>query len=297
MPKTEPDDHLVWKSVEVRGRRINYGEAGTGLPVLFMHGWALGQHAYKRALKRLIWLGCEVYAPALPGFGGSTPLPSEECDIGGYATWADAFLEAVGVDEPVFAIGHSFGGGVAARLAHDFPERVGHLVLINSVGGATWLRAGAEVRSMAERPIWDWAVQFPIDLVRARGMVGALRAILEDAVPNLVRDPLGLYRAGMLARRVDLTEELAELRARRLPVLVLWGEGDGIIPRTSFEALCAAVGSDGTVVPGRHSWLLADPDSFGEALTDSVMVARAARAGACGWLWASAEPSTSAPTP
>ena len=43
------------------------------------------------------------------------------------------------------------------------------------------------------------------------------------------------------------------------------------------EALCAAVGSAGNVVPGRHSWLLADPDAFGEVMANSVVVARAAR--------------------
>jgi hypothetical protein len=58
---------------------------------------------------------------------------------------------------------------------------------------------------------------------------------------------------------------------------VLWGEGDGIIPRASFEALCAAVGSAGKVVPGRHTWLLADPDSFGEVMANSVTVAQTAR--------------------
>ena len=175
-------------------------------------------------------------------------------------------------------MGHSFGGGVATKLAHDFPERVGYLVLINSVGGGTWLQAGNKVRSMAERPLWDWVVHFPCDLLMARGMVATLTAILEDAVPNIVSNPVGVWRVGMLARRADLTADLADLKARRLPVLVLWGEGDGIIPRASFDALCAAVGSAGTVVPGRHSWLLADPDSFGEVMANSVTVARAARA-------------------
>jgi pimeloyl-ACP methyl ester carboxylesterase len=276
--KPEPEDHLAWQSVLVDGRRVNYGVAGSGLPVLFIHGWALGQHAYKRALKRLVHLGCRVYAPALPGFGGSAALPASECNIEGYAAWLDAFLEEVGVDEPVFAVGHSFGGGVATKLAHDFPDRVGYLVLINSVGGGTWLQAGNKVRSMAERPLWDWAVHFPCDILMARGMATTLRAILEDAVPNLISNPVGLWRVGMLARRTDLTEELADLKARHLPVLVLWGEGDGIIPRASFDALCAAVGSAGKVVPGRHSWLLADPDSFGEVMANSVTVARAARA-------------------
>lgn len=257
---------------------MNYGVAGTGLPVVFIHGWALGQHAYKRALKRLVHLGCRVYAPALPGFGGSAALPASACHIEGYAAWVDAFLEEVGVDEPVFAVGHSFGGAVATKLAHDYPDRVGYLVLINSVGGGTWLQAGNKVRSMAERPLWDWAVHFPCDILMRRGVATTLRAILEDAVPNLVSNPVGLWRVGVLARRTDLTADLADLKARLLPVLVLWGEGDGIIPRASFDALCAAVGSAGKVVPGRHSWLLADPDSFGEVLANSVKVARATRA-------------------
>jgi pimeloyl-ACP methyl ester carboxylesterase len=277
MAKPEPEDHLTWNSVLVDGRRVNYGVAGAGLPVLFIHGWALGQHSYKRALKRLVRLGCQVYAPALPGFGGSAPLPAEDFDLHGYAAWVDAFLTEVGVDEPVFVVGHSFGGGVATKLAHDFPDRVGYLVLINSVGGGTWLQAGNKVRSMAERPLWDWAVRFPCDLLVGRGLLATLRAVLEDAVPNIVSNPVGVWRVGSLARRADLTADLADLKARQLPVLVLWGEGDGIIPRASFEALCAAVGSAGKVVPGRHSWLLADPDSFGEVMANSVTVARAAR--------------------
>jgi pimeloyl-ACP methyl ester carboxylesterase len=277
MAKPEPEDHLTWKSVAIDGRSVHYGVAGSGLPVLFVHGWALGQHAYKRALKRLVRLGCRVYAPALPGFGGSSPLPPDQCNLEGYAAWLDAFLSEVGVDEPVFAVGHSFGGGVATKLAHDFPARVGYLVLINSVGGGTWLRAGSKVRSMAERPLWDWAINFPYDLLMAPRLLTTLRALLEDAIPNIVRNPLGVWRVGSLARRADLTADLAELKARQLPVLVLWGEGDGIIPRASFEALCAAVGSAGKVVPGRHTWLLADPDSFGEVMANSVTVAQAAR--------------------
>jgi pimeloyl-ACP methyl ester carboxylesterase len=275
--KPEPEDHLTWQSVLVHGRRVNYGVAGVGLPVVFIHGWALGQHAYKRALKRLVRLGCRVYAPALPGFGGSASLPVKASDIRGYAAWVDAFLTAVGVDEPVLAVGHSFGGGVATKLAHDFPDRVGYLVLINSVGGGTWLQAGSKVRSMAERPLWDWIVRFPFDFLMARGLLATVRAILEDAIPNFVSNPIGVWRVGSLARNADLTADLADLKARQLPVLVLWGEGDAIIPRASFEALCAAVGSAGRVVPGRHSWLLADPDAFGEVMANSVTVAQAAR--------------------
>jgi len=277
MAKSAPPDHLAWQHVEVHGGRINYGVAGAGLPVLFVHGWALGQHAYKRALKRLVNLGCRVYAPALPGFGGSTRLPGDDFNIEGYAKRLDGFLDAVGVDEPAFVVGHSFGGSVATKLAHDYPHRVGYLVLINSVGGGAWLQAGNKVRSMAERPLWDWAVKFPWDTFRGGGLVSTTRAIVEDAVPNVIHDPCTLWRVGMLARRADLREDLADLRTWNIPVLVLWGEGDAIIPKASFDALCAAVGSTGTLVPGRHSWLLADPDHFGEVMANTVTVAQAAR--------------------
>jgi pimeloyl-ACP methyl ester carboxylesterase len=270
-------DHLVWQQAAVDGRPAFYGTAGDGLPVLFLHGWALGQHAYKRALKRLVHLGCQVFAPAMPGFGGTPDLPSRQKSFAGYAGWIARFLDAVGVEEPVFAVGHSFGGGVAIKLAHDHPARVRYLVLINSVGGSTWSSAGSRVRSMAERPLWDWGLHFPQDIFPLRQLTRVLPVILEDALPNIVHNPMGLWTVGNLARRADLTVELEELKRRNLPVVVLWGDKDQIIPRASFDALCTSIGSQGEVVAGRHSWLLADPDAFGEVMTNSVAVAQLAR--------------------
>ena len=101
---------------------------------MFLHGWSLGPHAYEDVLHELMARGCEVYAPALPGFGGTANLPGDQRTIEGYAAWVEAFLEAVEADGPALVVGHSFGGGVGIRLAHDAPERVGNLVLINSVG-------------------------------------------------------------------------------------------------------------------------------------------------------------------
>jgi pimeloyl-ACP methyl ester carboxylesterase len=245
--------------------------------VLFLHGWGLGQHAYKRSLKRLVRLGCRVFAPALPGFGGTSELPRSDFSLAGYARWVDLFLEAVGVDEPVFVIGHSFGGGVSIQFAHDVPVRVRSLVLVNSIGGSTWQSAGTVVRSMAQRPLWDWGLHFPRDILPFPHVTRVLPVVLEDAVPNLLRNPWNLWKVANLARTADLTDELEELKRRQVPVVVLWGEGDRIIPKASFDALCAAIGSDGEVVTGNHSWLLADPDAFGEVMTNVVEVAKLAR--------------------
>jgi pimeloyl-ACP methyl ester carboxylesterase len=52
-------DHLTWSTVLVGGRPAVFGEGGgDGPPVVFLHGWALGSRAYKRAIKRLLTRGC-----------------------------------------------------------------------------------------------------------------------------------------------------------------------------------------------------------------------------------------------
>ncbi|MCZ7524918.1 MAG: alpha/beta hydrolase [Acidimicrobiia bacterium] len=270
--------HLVWQEIEVEGRPARFGSAGEGPPVVFLHGWGLSNRTYRRALKRLVEQGVRVWAPALPGFGGTADLPPDRFSLGGYASWVVAFLDAVGVGEPVVLMGHSFGGGVAIQVAHDHPDRVRSLVLVNSIGGSAWRRSGSAVRSMAERPLWDWGIHFPSDILPLAQVRRVLPVILADAVPNLVRNPRAVWEVGQLARVADLTFELEELKRRRLPVVVLWGEQDRLVPRASFEALCEALGGpDCYTVEGSHSWLLADPDAFGEIMTNVVGAASRAR--------------------
>jgi pimeloyl-ACP methyl ester carboxylesterase/predicted amino acid-binding ACT domain protein len=253
-------DLLSWRRIEVDHRRATYAMGGDGAPVVFLHGWALGSRAYKRAVRRLIRRGCAVYIPAMPGFGGTADLPAERMTIGGYAAWVDAFMAEVGIDGAALVIGHSFGGGVAIELAHTYPDRVGYLVLLNSVGGVT------------DRPPWQWVIHFARELRPTCGTIEAMVAMRDDLVANLLRNPIGLLRAGQVARTADLRAELSELRRRELPVLALTTEGDGVIPQAAFEALCRAVGTEGHVVSGRHSWLLADPDTFGEVLGNVVEI-------------------------
>lgn len=256
-----PEDHLTWHRTAVDGRPAAYGVGGpVGPPVLFLHGWALGSRAYKRAIRRLTSRGCRVYAPALPSFGGTADLPATAMDITGYAAWVSSFMEVVGIDEPALVIGHSFGGGIAIKLAHTRPDLVRYLVLLNSVGG------------VAPRPPVAWVAGFGRELWPLSQGMETVRAMRADLIPNLVRNPLGLARAGRLAQEADLRAELADLRHRGVPVMALTSDGDGVIPRGAFEALCDAVGTDGHVIAGRHSWLLADPDYFGEVLAAVVDV-------------------------
>lgn len=262
---------LDWRRTWIGDRPALYGVTGPsdGMPVLFLHGWALGHRAYRPAIGELVDLGCRVHSPALPGFGGTPELPGSRFSMAGYARWLDGFLEAIGVNEPVLAIGHSFGGGVAIKFAHAYGDRVRSLVLVNSIGGAAW-RDGDGARAMAERPLWDWGLRFPGDVWPIPQAAKVVPMVLQDAVTNMVRNPVAVWRVSQLVRRADLTREMRQLGESEMPVLVLWGARDGLITRASFDALCLAVGSSGEVVEGSHSWLLADPAGFGRAMAAPV---------------------------
>ena len=267
---------VVEKRTFVQARPAAYSVAGTGMPVVLLHGWALAHHTYRDVIASIADQGCRVIAPAMPGFGGTGELASGEFSMGGYARWVAEFLEVLDISEPVVVVGHSFGGGVAIRLAHDYPDRVRSMVLVNSVGGSSW-RKGHLLHSIAERPLWDWGIHFPGDVWPIRQARRVLPVMAEDFLPNLIRNPRAIIKVANLARRADLRSELEDLRDAGKPITILWASRDGIIPRESFEALCVAAGVEGTVVEGSHSWLLADPAQFGEVITNDVNIAKIAR--------------------
>ncbi len=276
LPTRRAGDGMRWRACEVQGRGASYAVGGHGLPVVFLHGWGLGHRAYEGALRELMDRGCRVYAPALPGFGGTPSLPVRKRTVAGYAAWVDDFIESVGLDQPALVVGHSFGGGVAIRLAHDAPARVRQLVLINSVGHPSGASGPALVAQRSGRLPWDYGLQFAREFLTTDGY-RTMVAMREDLLRNMFVNPWSLVEIGLLARTADLTAELAELRRREVAVLVLWSDSDSVLPLSCFDALCAAIGTEGTVLRGGHSWLLANPRALSEVLENVVRVQAADR--------------------
>ena len=257
----------------VDGRQVRYAVTGDGPAALFLHGWGLRPNAYREPIRHMGAAGCRVYAPAMPGFGGTRELSPDQRSFQGYAAWVGRFLDAVGEGEVALVGGHSFGGGVATVFVHDHPGRASSLLLANAVGSPTWAAFPGEVRTMVQRPMWDWGRHFGTDLLQARGAMRLLPALLEDIIPNLVQNPVGMFRAGAFIRRADLVDEVRTIAQRNIPVLVAWSDRDGLVPRSAFDDLRHAAGVAGVVLEGSHAWLIADPAAFGElaihALVDS----------------------------
>ena len=271
-PAPESGD-LRWESVTVDGHRVRYGVAGTGPASVFLHGWGLRPNAYQGPITAMAAAGCRVYAPALPGFGGTRELGPADRTFAGYGAWVGKFLDAVEVAEVALVAGHSFGGGVATAFVNEQPRRASALLLANAIGSPTWALFPNEVRTMVQRPVWDWAHHFGADVLSSPRHLRLLPTLLEDFIPNLLSNPLGMFRTGEFIRRADLVREVRTIAGLGIPVSVAWSDRDGLVPRSAFDDLRHAADIDGVVVEGPHAWLIADPTGFGDlaisALVDS----------------------------
>jgi pimeloyl-ACP methyl ester carboxylesterase len=271
---TVPPTRIAWASTLVDGQRVRYGVVGSGPSALFLHGWGLRPNAYARPIEAMAAAGCRVVAPELPGFGGTPELPVERRTFAGYGAWVARFLDAAGVGDLAVVAGHSFGGGVSTAFVHHQPERVASLLLANAIGSPTWALLPNEVRTMVQRPFWDWGRHFGGDLLHSRRALRMLPTLLGDFVPNLVRNPLGMFRTGEVIRRADLVAEVRAVAASGIPVSVIWSDRDGLVPRSAFDDLRRAAGVDGVVVEGPHAWLIGEPAVFGEQVISALVDAR-----------------------
>src|SRR5918999_2491410 len=130
---TEPGEH----ELTLHGNRVRYLMAGSGPPVVLIHGITSSADTWRPAMAALA-REHTVIAPDLLGHGASAK-PRGDYSLGAYASGVRDLLAALGHDRVTIA-GHSLGGGVAMQFAYQFPERTERLVLVSSGG----LRGGVK---------------------------------------------------------------------------------------------------------------------------------------------------------
>jgi len=224
------DAEPAFDFVEVNGIRVRHARRGPerGVPVLLLHGYGgdLGNWLFNLdALAE----AAPVIALDLPGHGQSdAKLPGTSlADLAGFVA---AFLDRLGV-ERVHAVGHSMGGAIAAQLALDHPRRVASLSLINSAGLGPEINSGytsgfASAASRRElKPVVEQLFADP-SLVSRQLLDDLLRYKRLDGVGELL-DALG---TAQFANGRQAETPALRLAGREVPVLVVWGAEDRIIP-------------------------------------------------------------------
>ena len=255
-----------WRDVAVDDGVLRVMEAGDpdADPLLFLHGWGLSPRCYADGITRLTAAGVRVIAPCLPGFGGSDGPALRSIDLPAYAARIGRMLDVLDLEHTVFVAGHSFGGGVALQLAHDRPERVRALTLVNSVGGAPSRRAG-----LIDASWLRWAAGATTEL-SPREVARAAPSMLREFVPNVLRKPVTMALTARLALGASLARQAEDLVGRGLPVLFVWGDADRLIAPGELGAVAGSLPSE--VVHGRHGWLMTRPEEFAALMRNALVV-------------------------
>ncbi len=272
------------RHVELHGDRLAYRVMGEGPVILLIHGITSDAGVWERVIPGLA-RAHTVIAPDLPGHG-SSDKPKGDYSLGAHACCLRDMMLALGYERATL-VGHSLGGGIAMQFAYQFPELGERLVLVDSGGlgrevslllraaslpgaelvlpvlaASRLLDVGARIGGVLDRV----GLRLGTDLEQmARGhntlSDGASRAAFLHTLRAVV-DPAG--------QRVDATNRL--YLAEQLPLLLIWGERDSIIPVAHGRAAHARLSASRLEVleHSGHFPQLDEPECFLEILLDFV---------------------------
>ncbi|MCD9153387.1 alpha/beta fold hydrolase [Aeromicrobium duanguangcaii] len=265
--------------VVVHGYRRAYRLRGSGPPLLLLHGMACDSSTWFPVMDQLAQ-HFTVIAPDLLGHGESDK-PNADYSLGGFANGMRDLLTILGIDKVTVA-GHSFGGGVAMQFAYQFPERTERVVLVSSGGlgpevtplirALTLPGAGLGIRLATARP-WRSAVR---GSMRALSHVPVARDLDEVArIYEGLADPTTSLAIRRLTRTVlDWNGQFVTMAdraylTRLMPLLVVWGRNDHVIPVAHAQRLPLMENSHVHVFEDSGHFPHKDhPDEFAQLVVD-----------------------------
>jgi 2-hydroxymuconate-semialdehyde hydrolase len=225
----------IGQTVNVAGVNTNYIEAGSGDPLILIHGSGPGVTAFAN------WRGVipdfaerfKCYAPDTLGFG-YTDFPD---DISGFNMdrWVAhlvGFMDALGIAK-AHVIGNSYGGALALAVATRHPKRIGGIVLMGSAGRTEFqMTQGLEdvwgyqpsmesMRELMRTFAYDPSL-VKEEIVRSR-YEASIRPGAQEKYSSLFPEPRQRW-----LQELATSDEV--LRDMTQPVLIIHGREDVIVP-------------------------------------------------------------------
>jgi pimeloyl-ACP methyl ester carboxylesterase len=211
--------------LELDGVKLRYKMAGSGTPVLLLHGWG-GSIESMGMIFDDFMRDHTVVAVDFPGHGESS-LPPTAWGVTEYAEFVLGVMDALRVHRP-HIVAHSHGGRVTIKLATAHPDRVGKLVLVNSAGvksPRSWRYYGRVLVARGGK-----------FLAKYGGRIGHLaRERLYRAVASKDYANAGPLRETLIKLvNEDLTPILPRIKS---PTLLVWGADDTETPLASAKVM------------------------------------------------------------
>ncbi len=251
----------------INGVRLHWREAGTGDPVVFVHGFPFRSTMWGPQLEAAP-PGWRFIAPDLRGYGASEPgdLPYS-MDL--FADDIIALLDHLEIEQAVIS-GLSMGGYIAFSLVHRYPHRVRALILSATRANADTVEQRQGRYDLAARV----RVHGPMAVVESMlpKLVSGATRIHSPHLVDFVKTMMQAAEAEVVARTLEGIAARADYRAIlpgiNMSAMVVRGDQDEIVPREDMDLLARQVrGAKYEVVTNvGHLPSLEAPDVFNQLL-------------------------------
>jgi len=249
-----------------------YSEAGSGTPLLFIHGFPLSKSIWQPQLEALN-TSFHVITPDLRGHGDSEAVPgpySMELLAGDL----NALLDHLGINQPVVVCGHSMGGYITFEFFRQYQQRVAGLIL-TATRSADDPPEGKANRDKAAQNVLQDGVSPVVE--------GMLPKIMSPATfdtdPELVESVKGIMMGtsiegtvGALMAMKDRPDSTLTLEEINVPTVVLHGGEDQIIPLVEARKMAGSIQDCEFVVFDNTGHLpsLENPQRFNNVVQDFI---------------------------
>jgi pimeloyl-ACP methyl ester carboxylesterase len=263
---------------------IHYVERGSGdRNLILIHGFCSSTFTWNDVIGPLSE-HFHVYALDLPGFGFSDKPRDFDYDYENFAHAVRRFMDEKGIERATLA-GNSMGGGVTAKFAALYPQRVDRVILVDSAGYPHEGK-GAMPLKLLGAPLLG---RFLFSL----NSPGAMKIILQrtsfhddakvtDERARAYFDAFRVNGAGRAAKKTivniaasSLRDDIKKITA---PTLIIWGENDELIPPEIAEDFHRDIkGSKLVVIPNcGHLPEEEKPEAFVAAVLEFMGVSNGA---------------------
>lgn len=225
---------------KLNGFQVNWEEAGSGAPVIFIHGFPLNRKIWRTQMEALRE-EFRVITPDVRGHGESEATPGVY-DMTLLADDLAALMRHLQCG-PAFLAGHSMGGYILFAFHRKYPELVRGLMLVSTRAVADSPEGKANREALAKRVEEEGPQPVVEKMLKPMLAEASVRAN-----PGLKYEVEGMMRSTSLAgivgasRGMALRDDSTSLLGRiNAPTLILAGTVDAMIPYAESENMAAAI--------------------------------------------------------
>jgi pimeloyl-ACP methyl ester carboxylesterase len=245
--------------VEVVGTRVHYLHAGSGRPMLLIHGLVGSSGNWRYNIEALAQ-DASVYAIDLVNMGKSQRVEGLDATLKATANRIVAIMDALGLAQADI-VAHSHGGAVALMLAALYPARVQRLILFApanpySRSSDLMVRVYSSPWGVILARMLPW-LPTPIQRLALGEIYGGTARVADSCLREIVE---GLRSPGSMRHVLSIIRcwfsEMALLRralrrVAHIPTLLVWGDNDATVSLASGYRLKRKLrGSKLIVMPG-----------------------------------------------